>query len=250
MKPLIVQNPWHQLRRFTPARIALGRIGSSMPTQAVLEFGLAHARARDAVHIPLDCEALIAQLKLSGFDAVAVQSAATDRSLYLNRPDLGRQLNEAARTTLRKLVPLTQPDVVFMIGDGLSACAMASHAVPLLMEVRSKLDGWKIAPIVVAEQARVALGDEVGHLLGAEVAVVLIGERPGLSSPDSLGIYLTYAPQPGRSDAERNCISNVRPEGLSYSIAAHKLCYLLTAARRLRFSGVGLKDESDLIPLS
>ncbi len=248
MKPLVVQNPWHQLRRFTPARIALGRTGNSMPTQAVLEFALAHARARDAVKIPLDSETLIAQLKLGGFDTAVVQSAATDRSTYLRRPDLGRQLNEAARASLRKLALPVRPDVVFMIGDGLSSCAVASHAVPLLKEVRSKLDGWKIAPIVVAEQARVALGDEVGHLLGAEMAVVLIGERPGLSSPDSLGIYLTYAPQPGRSDSERNCISNVRPEGLSYSIAAHKLCHLLTAARRLRLSGIGLKDESDPVP--
>src|SRR5208283_3398889 len=158
MKPLIVQNPWHQLRKFTPARIALGRSGNSMPTQAVLEFGLAHARARDAVHIPLDCETLIAQLKLGGFDAVAVQSAATDRSQYLHRPDLGRQLNEAARTSLRKLVLPVKPDVVFMIGDGLSSGAVASHAAPLLKEVSSKLGGWAMAPIIVAEQARVALG--------------------------------------------------------------------------------------------
>ncbi|MGO9379033.1 MAG: ethanolamine ammonia-lyase subunit EutC [Dissulfurispiraceae bacterium] len=248
MKPLIVQNAWHQLRRFTPARIALGRVGDSLPTQAVLEFGLAHARARDAVHIPLDCETLIAQLKQDGFDIVAVRSAATDRSLYLRRPDLGRQLNEAGRTLLRQLVLPVKPDVAFMIGDGLSSCAVATHVVPLLKEIRSKLCGWKIAPVVVAEQARVALGDEVGYLLEAEVTVVLIGERPGLSSPDSLGIYLTYNPQPGRNDSERNCISNVRLEGLSYSVAAHKLYYLMTAARQLRLSGVGLKDESDLLP--
>ncbi|HXW69416.1 MAG TPA: ethanolamine ammonia-lyase subunit EutC, partial [Dissulfurispiraceae bacterium] len=192
----------------------------------------------------LDCETLIAQLKLGGFDALAVQSAATDRTLYLQRPDLGRQLNEAARASLRKLGLPVKPDVLFMIGDGLSSGAAASHAVPVLKEISSKLKGWAIAPIVVAEQARVALGDEVGYLLGAEVVVVLIGERPGLSSPNSLGIYLTYAPHPGRSDSERNCISNVRPEGLSYSKAAHKLSYLLTAARRLRLSGIQLKDET------
>ncbi|MEX3897472.1 ethanolamine ammonia-lyase subunit EutC [Paraburkholderia sp. BR10954] len=238
------KDPWNALRRFTQARIALGRAGNSLPTAPLLAFNLAHAQARDAVHHPLDADALHAQLQEQGFNTLDVHSAAPDREHYLRRPDLGRRLSDESRTTLARLP--TQPnDVLFVIGDGLSAFAASKQAVPLLQAMHPKLADWTIGPVVVARQARVALGDEIGELLDAKIVVMLIGERPGLSSPDSLGIYITYAPKVGCSDAQRNCISNVRPEGLDYPQAAHKLHYLLTQARTLRLTGVGLKDDSD-----
>lgn len=247
MKDLISPNPWQQLRQFTQARIALGRAGDSLPTQAMLDFGLAHAKARDAVHEPLDCAAVEAQLAAAGFQFLRVHSAAPDRAYYLRRPDYGRRLDEDSRARLKSLNLPRPPEAVFVIADGLSAFAPARHAVPLLQAVRERLKDWNIAPIVIAEQSRVALGDEIGEILGAGQVVMLIGERPGLSSPDSLGLYLTYAPRIGRSDAERNCISNVRLEGLNYDLAAHKLCFLLNEARRLKLSGVNLKDNSDSV---
>ncbi len=243
MNPLAPADPWAALRRHTRARIALGRCGDSAPTQALLEFGLAHAQARDAVHLPLDAHALLDALRAAGFDALAVHSAAVDRAHYLRRPDLGRQLDAASRAALTAHRGAA-PDVLFVIGDGLSARAAASHALPLLEAVRACLAGWAIGPVIVAQQARVALGDEIGELLAACQVVMLIGERPGLSSPDSLGLYLTWAPRVGRRDAERNCISNVRPDGLGCEAAAHKLAWHLNAARRLELSGVGLKDDS------
>jgi ethanolamine ammonia-lyase small subunit len=238
------KDPWNALRRFTQARIALGRVGNSVPTAPLLAFDLAHAQARDAVHHPLDADALHAQLHAQGFDTLDVHSAAPDREHYLRRPDLGRRLSEESRSALAQL-PTQSSDVVFVIGDGLSAFAASKQAVPLLQAMQPKLADWTIGPVVVARQARVALGDEIGELLDAKIVVMLIGERPGLSSPDSLGIYITYAPKTGCSDAQRNCISNVRPEGLHYPQAAHKLHYLLTQARRLGLTGVGLKDDSD-----
>ena len=244
MKPLIEANPWQQLKHFTQARIALGRTGNSLPTQALLEFGVAHAQARDAVHTPLDREALLQQLHIAGFATLSVHSAATDRHQYLRRPDYGRSLSPDSDTLLRAQAD-EMYDVVFVIGDGLSAFAPMQHAVPLLQAIHPLLKEWRIGPIVVAEQARVALGDAIGELLQAKQLVMLIGERPGLSSPDSLGIYLTHAPRIGRHDAERNCISNVRPAGLSYAAAAHKLLYLMRGAQQLGMSGITLKDESD-----
>lgn len=241
-------DPWIALRRFTGARIALGRSGVSLPTKAVLDFGLAHAQARDAVHLPLEPEDLIAQLTKAGFEHALVHSSAPDRSTYLRRPDLGRRLDQESRERLQSLPGTHRPDVVFVIADGLSSSAVASHAVRVLREVVALLGDWRLAPVIVAVQSRVALGDEIGELLCAEQVVMLIGERPGLSSPDSLGIYLTYAPRVGRNDSERNCISNVRPEGLSYSAAARRLAWLLNAARQLKLSGVYLKDESNLLP--
>ncbi|MGF6550709.1 ethanolamine ammonia-lyase subunit EutC [Paraburkholderia youngii] len=238
------KDPWNALRRFTQARIALGRAGNSLPTAPLLAFNLAHAQARDAVHHPLDADALHARLQEQGFNTLDVHSAAPDREHYLRRPDLGRRLSDESRTTLARL-PTQSNDVLFVIGDGLSAFAASKQAVPLLQAIHPKLADWTIGPVVVARQARVALGDEIGELLGAKIVVMLIGERPGLSSPDSLGIYITYAPKVGCSDAQRNCISNVRPEGLDYPQAAHKLHYLLTQARTLRLTGVGLKDDSD-----
>jgi ethanolamine ammonia-lyase small subunit len=238
------KDPWNALRRFTQARIALGRAGNSLPTAPLLEFNLAHAQARDAVHHRLDADALHAQLQEQGFNTLDVHSAAPDREHYLRRPDLGRRLSEESRATLAQL-PTQCSDVLFVIGDGLSAFAASKQAAPLLQAIHSKLTDWTIGPVVVARQARVALGDEIGELLDAKIVVMLIGERPGLSSPDSLGIYITYAPKAGCSDAQRNCISNVRPEGLDYPQAAHKLHYLLTQARKLGLTGVGLKDGSD-----
>jgi ethanolamine ammonia-lyase small subunit len=250
---LLVPNPWEQLRRFTSARIALGRAGGSLPTRAVLDFGLAHAQARDAVHLPFDAVAVEADLHAAGFAALRVHSAAPGRVDYLRRPDLGRRLDESSRQRIEASARTgpggTAPDAAFVIADGLSARAAAAHGVAVLLALRPKLPGWNIAPVAVAEQARVALGDEIGELLGARVVVMLIGERPGLSSPDSLGIYLTHAPRIGRTDAERNCISNVRPEGLGYEPAATKLAYLLHSARKLGYSGVRLKDGSDVAAL-
>jgi ethanolamine ammonia-lyase small subunit len=238
------RDPWSVLRRFTHARIALGRAGNSVPTAPLLAFNLAHAQARDAVHHPLDTGVLHEALRAQGLDTLDVHSAAPDREHYLRRPDLGRRLSDESRATLAQRPPRSS-DVLFVIGDGLSAFAASKQATPLLQAIRPKLEGWIIGPVVVARQARVALGDEIGELLGAKIVVMLIGERPGLSSPDSLGVYITYAPKVGCSDAQRNCISNVRPEGLDYPQAAHKLHYLLTQARKLKLTGVGLKDDSD-----
>lgn len=238
-------NPWQQLRQFTRARIALGRAGHSQTTDTVLAFGLAHAQARDAVHLPLDRAAVESALRNAGFATLSVHSAAPDRAHYLRRPDLGRRLDDASRDQLSAARTDSPPDVVFVIADGLSALAAQRHGVPLLCAVRERLpQDWTVAPVVIAEQSRVALGDEVGELLGARQVVMLIGERPGLSSPDSLGLYLTHAPRVGRTDAERNCISNVRPEGLPYEQAASRLVFLLRGAAALGCSGVALKDDS------
>jgi ethanolamine ammonia-lyase small subunit len=244
MNDSLDKDPWNALRQFTQARIALGRAGNSLPTAPLLAFNLAHAQARDAVHHPLDADVLHQELRAQGFESLDVHSAAPDREHYLRRPDLGRRLSDESRAVLAR-IPAVSSDVVFVIGDGLSAFAASKQAIPLLQAVRPKLADWLVGPVMVARQARVALGDEIGELLGAKIVVMLIGERPGLSSPDSLGIYITYAPKTGCSDAQRNCISNVRPEGLDYPLAAHKLHYLLTQARKLGLTGVGLKDDSD-----
>ena len=240
-------NSWDALRRFTHARIALGRAGNSLPTTPLLEFDLAHAQARDAVHQPLDTDALHEALREAGFQTLDVTSAAPDRAHYLRRPDLGRMLSDESTAHLADYASSMNgtPDVVYVVADGLSAYAATRHALPLLRAVSTRLEGWNVAPVVVARQARVALGDGIGERLRARMVVMLIGERPGLSSPDSLGLYLTYGPRIGRSDAERNCISNVRPQGLPYEQAAFKLHYLMTQARRLALTGVGLKDDSD-----
>jgi ethanolamine ammonia-lyase small subunit len=238
---------WTALRAFTPARIALGRTGASQPTSAQLAFGLAHAKARDAVHAALDVDALEAALRADGFDVLRARSRAADRPTYLRRPDLGRRLDEASLAALRAAAPPAPPDVAFVVADGLSAVAVARHAAPMLRAARERLPGWRIGPVTIALQARVALGDEAGEALGARAVALLVGERPGLSSPDSLGIYLTWAPRVGRSDAERNCISNVRPEGLSYDEAAATLARLLDGARALGATGVGLKDDGEAL---
>ena len=236
-----------RLRRFTPARIGLGRVGPSLPTREVLAFGLAHARARDAVHAALDVSRLCADLAGVGIGAApaVVQSAAPDRGTYLLRPDLGRRL---APGELDRIAGSAEAALV--IADGLSALAVQRHAPPLIAALRARSpERWGHAAIVIALQARVALGDEVGARLGARFVAVLVGERPGLGSPDSLGVYLTFAPRPGRTDAERNCISNVRPAGLAYDLAARRIDWLAEAALTRGLTGVELKDESDRMML-
>lgn len=238
-------DPWAALRRFTPARIALGRAGPCMPTREVLAFGLDHARARDAVHRPLDCARLEAELRAAGHEPRRIGSAAPDRVTFLTRPDLGRRLSAESVPALAGLGPV---EIALVVGDGLSAIAVERHALPLLAALRALSPSrWTGLPAAVALQARVALGDEIGERLGARLAVVLIGERPGLSSPDSLGVYLTHGPRVGRTDAERNCVSNVRPEGLGYAAAAFRVDWLAGEALRRGLSGVALKDESDAL---
>ena len=238
---------WEQLRQYTPARIALGRVGNSLPTNEVLRFGLAHALAQDAVHLSLDVAILETELHTAHWPTVRVHSRAIDRATYLLRPDHGRRLNDASAAVLASH-PDKSCDLLFVAADGLSALAVQRHTVPLLEPIRPLLPReWCVGPVIIAEQGRVAIGDEIGELLRTAIVVVLIGERPGLSSPDSLGIYLTFAPKVGRSDAERNCISNVRPEGLSYATAARKLVWLLNEAIRAQLTGVALKDHSELI---
>lgn len=247
MKPAVTDQPWSRLRAHTAARIGLGRAGASLPTAAHLAFQQAHAAARDAVHTPLDVAALRAGLQALGEAPLHVHSRAPDRATYLQRPDLGRRLSEPSAATLAA-VQAAPTDLAFVLADGLSALALQRQALPLFTALRERLQaegGWSWAPPVVATQARVALGDEVGALLNARCVVVLIGERPGLSAPDSLGVYFSWAPRPGLVDAQRNCLSNVRPEGLPPAAAAAKLHTLLREARTRQLSGVALKDEQD-----
>jgi ethanolamine ammonia-lyase small subunit len=243
----VIVNPWGELRQFTAARIALGRAGSSMPTRPQLAFQLAHAQARDAVQVELDCAGLARSLgDALGLACLGLHSAAPDRATYLRRPDLGRMLDAQSRSTLDALErPRAAYDIGFVIADGLSALAIERHALPFLRcWIEASPGGMSLAPPVIVRQARVAVGDEVAQLLGIKLVVVMIGERPGLSSPDSMGLYLTWQPRVGMTDEQRNCISNVRPAGLGYEDAARKLHYLAAEARRRGLSGVGLKDGS------
>jgi len=244
------QNPWQELRRLTPARIALGRAGTSLPTGAQLDFQYAHAQARDAVHLPFDQAGLGAQLAARGRQSLRLHSAAADRHSYLQRPDLGRKLDAASAQQLRDHAAANPGgvDLAIVVADGLSALAVHRHSLPFLarLEEQALAEGWSLSPVVLVEQGRVAVADEVAQLLGARMVVILIGERPGLSSPDSLGLYFTYAPRVGLTDAYRNCISNVRLEGLSYAMAAHRLLYLMREACRRQLSGVNLKDEAEV----
>ncbi|MFJ2409399.1 ethanolamine ammonia-lyase subunit EutC [Pseudomonas sp. SDT2931_S440] len=245
-----VDNPWLELRRLTPARIALGRTGTSMPTGAQLDFQFAHAQARDAVHLPFDHAGLSSQLAERGRDSLLLHSAAVDRHSYLQRPDLGRRLSDESVQALRDYAEANPGgvDLAVVVADGLSALAVHKHTLPFLtrMEEQTDAEGWSLSPVILVEQGRVAVADEVGQLLGAKMVVILIGERPGLSSPDSLGLYFTYNPKVGLTDAYRNCISNVRLEGLSYGMAAHRLLYLMREACRRQLSGVNLKDEAQV----
>ncbi|SEQ19214.1 Ethanolamine ammonia-lyase light chain [Faunimonas pinastri] len=231
-------DPWNRLRRLTPSRVGLGRVGDAPGLKDVLAFQFAHAQARDAVHMPLDAPAIAAQLPLA---SVFVASAAPDRGTFLRRPDLGRQLDPASAARL----PPGPCDLVFVIADGLSARAVQDRAAAFVQVALPRLKGWSVGPVVIASQARVALGDEIGERMGAGMSIMLIGERPGLSVADSLGIYLTYAPTRGRRDADRNCISNVHASGLSYEQAADKLAWLISEAMARKLSGVRLKDDVD-----
>ena len=254
----VIANPWQALRQFTAARIALGRSGVSLPTAAQLDFQMAHAKARDAIHQTLDVEALRnalhdgLQADISGAaDSIALCSAAETRDIYLQRPDFGRRLNTASRTALQSLQAqrpdqTVRPDLAIVIADGLSALAIEQNALPFLNAVMPSLRAahWTLAPLAIVSQGRVAIGDEIGERLNAKAVVVMIGERPGLSSPDSMGLYLTWSPRVGLTDESRNCISNVRPAGLPYQEAASRLQYLLTQAHSRQLSGVLLKDET------
>ena len=236
---------WVVLRRFTQARIALGRAGHAIPTQAQLEFQLAHAQARDAVRVPWDIEAFAGRVRSLGQEFLILDTQVSGRDEYLRRPDLGRVLSEASRTRLGNL-HAGEVDVALIVTNGLSSTAVERHGIPLLQAIGNayRTGGLRLAPVALAANGRVALSDDIGSALAARVAVIIVGERPGLSAADSLGIYLTFAPRPGNTDAERNCISNIRPpEGLDYEAAAAKLLYLTGEALRCGRSGVTLKDE-------
>jgi ethanolamine ammonia-lyase small subunit len=235
---------WRDLRTLTAARIGLARTGASIATGPLLAFQLAHAQARDAVHEQLDAERLRAEVSALGLPVLVVDSAVAARRDYLMRPDLGRQLSAQAQAAL---APHAGYDVALVIADGLSARAVQCHAVPVLAALLPMLqaENLGVAPLVIARNARVAIGDAIAQRLGASVVSILIGERPGLSAPDSMGAYLTWQPNPTTTDADRNCISNIRPEGIGYADAAFKIAHLLRAMRTRGLSGVRLKDESD-----
>ncbi|MGI3167919.1 ethanolamine ammonia-lyase subunit EutC [Pseudooceanicola sp. C21-150M6] len=231
-------DPWARLRAATPARIGLGRVGAGLPTAAQMEFQFAHARARDAVHTPLDVAALTAELE--DLAPITVTSDAPDRTTYLRRPDLGRRLAEAD-------LPETGADVVFILADGLSSAALAAHGANVLRATLPKLDGLSIAPPVIATQARVALGDAIAAQMKARLVVTLIGERPGLTVADSLGAYITYGAKPGTPDSLRNCISNIHGRGgLTPDLAAHKIAWLVREALSRKLTGTGLKENAGL----
>lgn len=244
--PAVPRRPALDLRAFTPARVALGRNGASLPTKALLDFTLDHARARDAVHAAFDAARLAADLGGLGLAVTEVRSKAADRGDYLRRPDLGRQLDAASVQALTRIAS-APCQLALVVGDGLSAAAVHAHAVAVLTRLLPLLaadDAIAIGHVVVACGARVALGDEIGALLGAHMIVMLVGERPGLSAPDSLGAYLTFAPKPCRTDAERNCVSNIHDAGLSHDEAAFKIAWLVREGMAREVTGVALKDES------
>lgn len=245
-EPVLVQDPWRSLKQFTPARIALGRAGMSLPTRACLDFQLAHALARDAVNIPLDFAGLEQRLNEQGYQTLTLQSRAENQTVYLQRPDLGRLLNASAKACLHNS-PVTPTDAVVVVADGLSSTAIEHHAEPFLRLLLPKLQqkGYRLPPVCLIKHGRVAIGDAIAEHYSARLCIVLIGERPGLSSPDSMGIYFTYQAKSGIStDADRNCISNIHNNGLSYQQALKKLLFLVNEAEKLQLSGVNLKDET------
>lgn len=244
---LNVNNRWQNLQQYTAARIALGRAGNSIPLKQSLELKLAHAHARDAIYSHLDVEGLSQAVKAYHIPFINVSSRAEYREQYLQRPDLGRQLQEQSVQNLQACASVY--DVCIILADGLSAEALNENAVPLLNMVLPlfREAGYKLSPIVFAQQARVALADHIAHHLGARFSIILIGERPGLSAADSIGAYLTYNPKPGLTDESRNCVSNIRPQGLQFDVAAQKIFYLVQEAFRLKLSGVNLKDNAGLL---
>lgn len=240
-------NPWEVLRRYTPARIAIGRAGGSLPTCEILGFSLACAAARDAVHAQFQPVDISEELSAAGLETLEVESAAADLQSYLQRPDLGRRLCDASRTRLAAWAA-GQPasDGAIVLADGLSPIAanLGGASAAAALADRLKRESFRVAPIVLVHRGRVAIADEIGELLGAEVSVIILGERPGLTSPDSLGAYLTYQPRRGRNDSERNCVSNIRPMGLTADAAAESLTALILEARRQKISGIGLQKQS------
>jgi ethanolamine ammonia-lyase small subunit len=234
---MLIENPWTQLRELTAARIALGRAGNSLPTRVLLAFQLAHAWARDAVWRGLEASSL--STTLAALHPIYLHSAARDRAEYLRRPDLGRKLAPESAEKIER----GDWDAVIVIADGLSAIAVHRHAAALMGALLPQLDGWRTAPVCVVEQGRVAIGDDIGERIGAATSLVILGERPGLSSPDSLGAYLTWSPRVGRTDAERNCVSNIRVGGLEPGIAAVRIAQLMRAARQQGVTGVRLSAE-------
>lgn len=236
---------WLNLRRFTEARIGLGRAGSALPIKEVLSFSMAHAQARDAVTTPIDWKPLANQLSVLGLDSIRIASAAPDRDTYLRRPDLGRRLSAASRQLLAGEAA-QRADLLIVVADGLSSTGVSANAAGVIAELLPLVEksGWSVGPVLLASQGRVALGDDAAEILNARAVLVLIGERPGLSSPDSLGAYLTFDPRVGRKDGERNCVSNIRTGGLSAAEAAFKIHWLLREAYRRGLTGVALKDES------
>lgn len=244
----LTTDPCSLLKRYTSARIAIGRTGGSVTTNEWLNFKLAHAKARDSVHCEFNSEVLVNELKNLGDKVLVVDSQIKNRAEYLQRPDLGRRLDSRS---IRILEAESQPsEVVFIVCDGLSATAIHSHATQLLTLLLSRINSksWSIAPLMIARFGRVALEDEIGALIKAKIAVMLIGERPGLSSPDSMGAYLVYNPKCGNTDADRNCVSNIRPEGLDYESAADTIIYLLEHAMKRKLSGIKLKDDRRILP--
>ena len=244
-------DPWRPLRSLTSARIALGRAGGSLPTPELLSFQLDHARARDAVQMEFDDATIARDIESRGQRVLRVNTQAASRAAFLKRPDLGRRLDDASQTLLantRKQI-VEPPDLVIIITDGLSAAAAHALAIPLLSELLTRLNGWSLAAIVIARFGRVALQDDIGGILSAKIALTLIGERPGLGSPDSLGAYLVHTPAPGLTDARRNCVSNIHAKGLPHALAADTICWLLTESRRRGISGVALKNDMPTLPV-
>ncbi|OQP62348.1 ethanolamine ammonia-lyase [Niastella vici] len=248
-KPIVQTDPWAALKEFTAARIALGRTGTAEPLQAMLQFRLAHANARDAVYAVFDQQRLLQELRSLQQAVFVLHTQAAGRSEYLQYPHRGRRLLAKAADELKSFNS-TSYDICLVLADGLSATAINNHAIPVLKLLLPLFEkyGLSLAPICLVQEGRVAIGDECGSLLRARLVAVLIGERPGLSSPDSLGVYLTYQPVPGLTDESRNCISNIRPEGLNYTAAAEKICSLIRESLRLQLSGVGLKDNTTALP--
>jgi ethanolamine ammonia-lyase small subunit len=244
--PDTLPDPWHNLTQFTPARIALGHVGMSLPTRACLEFQLAHALARDAVNIPLDFISLAHKISALGHQTLTLQTQAENQAIYLQRPDLGRVPSADAIDSLQQYSDI-KTDVVIVVVDGLSSKAIEQHAVTFLEGLLPELQSqrYRLAPICLVKHGRVAIGDAIAEHFAARLCIVLIGERPGLSSPDSMGIYFTYQAKSGIStDADRNCISNIHQNGLSYLQALEKLLFLIREAEKLKLSGVNLKDET------
>lgn len=254
MDEIAARDVWSELKKHTNARIALGRTGNSLPTQEILQFKLSHALARDAVLRPFDAKKISMELNDHGIASVIVHSQALDRKTYLENPNLGRKLSLESQQALALQSQKKPIEMALIVADGLSTDAVHTHAVPCILELKSQLKQTGLDPslVVIANQARVALGDPIGEILKSKVSVVLIGERPGLSSPDSLSCYLTWHPKQGLSDAERNCISNINANGLSCVQAAYKIKWLLSVAEKLGCTGIKLKDESaeDIVKIS